>query len=65
VATYEPYDKGIMTNTEINAKIAKYEKHFGMTSKEFWEAWHSGAFPDSFEGMAWSMLLRYRRKEIG
>ncbi len=62
---YEPYDAAIMTNAELNAKIAKYEEQFGMTSKEFWEAWHNDAFPDSFEGMDWSILLRYRRKKIG
>ena len=65
MAAYEPYDAAIMTNVEVNAKISKYEKQFGMSSKEFWEAWHKDTFPDSLEGMDWSILLTYRRKEIG
>ena len=60
-----PYDAAIITNPELNAKIAEYEKQFGMTSKEFWDAWHIDGFPDTWEGMNWNILLTYRRKEIG
>lgn len=50
-------DEGILTREEILEKIRRYEKQFGMTSKEFLTQWRAGIAPDTYETNAWAMLL--------
>ena len=48
---------------ELQAKLAAYEKQFGMTTDEFLEKWKAGEMPDTFETNDWSIIAKYREDE--
>lgn len=49
--------EGDLTITDLQARVAAYERAFGMTSEQFLERWRKGEAPDSYETNAWAMLL--------
>ena len=51
--------EGEMSQSELEDKIAQYEKLFGMSSAEFLQQQKEGTTPDTFEAMAWAVLLRH------
>lgn len=56
--------EGEMSQGEIEEKIARYEKLFGMSSAAFLQRWREGTAPDTFETMDWAILLRHRRNQL-
>ncbi len=49
-----------LSQDDIESQIAVYERQFGMTSDEFMQQVRDGDVPDTFETMAWTILLRHR-----
>lgn len=57
----EPEEEiSVLTQEEIEAQIAHYEKVFGMSSEVFLQQMQNGTADDTFETMHWMMLLRHR-----
>lgn len=50
-------DDGRMTQDEVRAIIADYERCFGMSSDEFLRQWQAGTAPDTRETNDWATLL--------
>jgi hypothetical protein len=50
----------LISDEEIETRIARYEKAFGMSSEEFADKWQRGEMPDTSETNAWSILLDFR-----
>jgi hypothetical protein len=50
----------LMTDEEVEERIAHYEKLYGFSSEEFLKRRKEGTAPDSFEAMAWMMMLKFR-----
>ena len=58
----EEDDSSLLSNEEITAQIASYEKKFGMSSQEFLQRMENGTAPDTFETMDWMILLRHQSR---
>jgi len=57
----EPEEEiSVLTQEEIEAQIAHYEKLFGMSSEVFLQRMREGTADDTFETMDWMILLRHR-----
>lgn len=54
-----PYS-GEISREDILEEIRGYEQEFGMSSEEFMQAVQAGTAPDTFETMAWMIMLRHR-----
>jgi hypothetical protein len=55
----DDYADMIMTDEEVRAIIAGFEKQFGMTSEEFLRQRKAGTEPDTWETNAWLSLLEW------
>jgi hypothetical protein len=54
----------VMTDRDIETKVAEYEATLDMSSGEFLDHVREGTAPDTFEAMALKMLLRFSSKQI-
>ena len=50
----------LLTDEEIDRRIAQYESQYGMTSEEFLRRRRKDTAPDTFDTMVWAALLDYR-----
>ncbi len=57
---YADIAEHLISDDEIEARIAHYEKAFGMSSEEFAQKWQRGEMPDTSETNAWFILLDFR-----
>ncbi len=47
----------MLSDTDIQEIIKKYENKFGMSSEEFTRKWKADEVPDTFETNDWAILL--------
>ena len=50
-------ETGYLNDADIEEIIKGYEQQFGMSSAEFQKRWIKGQMPDTFDTMAWAILL--------
>jgi len=56
-----PWLRVLVSDKEIEDRIARHEQQFGMSSEKFLKMWRDGTAPDLFETRDWNILLKHRR----
>jgi hypothetical protein len=51
-----------LTPQEVAARLARYERQYGMTSETFYALWKTGHGPDMEDSTAWALLYQISRQ---